>query len=143
EFKASAGRRGPATWELGTYPEGHADYPVSGVSWYEAAAYAEFAGKSLPTIFHWYKAADIGIFSDILKLSNFGGQGPAPVGKFQGLTQPGAYDMAGDVRDGCWDATSNGRRYILGGPPNDPGDMFSAAGAPLPFRPTPAHRVPR
>ena len=50
EFKDSTGRAGPSTWELGTYPESHADYPVNGVSWYEAAAYAEFAGKSLPTI---------------------------------------------------------------------------------------------
>src|SRR5439155_27009877 len=29
------GRPGPATWELGTFLEGQADYPVSGVSWYE------------------------------------------------------------------------------------------------------------
>ena len=44
---------GPATWEMGTFPEGQGDYPVSGVSWYEAAAYAEFVGKRLPTVFHW------------------------------------------------------------------------------------------
>ena len=133
EFKDSTGRPGPATWELGTYPEGHADYPVNGVSWYEAAAYAEFAGKSLPTIFHWYKAADIGIFSEILKLSNFGGQGPAPVGTHQGLTQPGAYDMAGNVREWCLNETVGGRRYILGGAWSDPGYMFSSSDAQLPF----------
>ena len=28
-----------------------------GVSWYEAAAYADFAGKQLPTIFHWNSMA--------------------------------------------------------------------------------------
>ena len=81
EFKDSAGRPGPATWELGTYPEGHDDYPVSGVSWYEAAAYAEFAGKSLPTIFHWYKAADIGIFSDILRSPTSAARGPRRSGR--------------------------------------------------------------
>ncbi len=49
EFVDSTGRPGPATWEAGTYPTGQEDYPVSGISWFEAAAYAEFVGKSLPT----------------------------------------------------------------------------------------------
>ena len=49
--------QGPATWEVGSYPEGREEYPVSGVSWYEAAAYAEWAGKSLPTVFHWNQVA--------------------------------------------------------------------------------------
>ena len=42
----STGRPGPATWEVGNYPAGQDDYPVGGVSWYEAAAYAAFRGKS-------------------------------------------------------------------------------------------------
>src|SRR5207247_1698778 len=138
EFKDSTGRPGPSTWELGSYPEGRADYPVNGVSWYEAAAYTEFAGKSLPTIFHWYKAADIGIFSDILKLSNFGGEGPARVGTHQGLTQSGAYDMAGNVREWCRNETG-GRRYILGGAWSDPGYMFSSSDAQLPFDRSPTN----
>jgi eukaryotic-like serine/threonine-protein kinase len=45
DFRDATGRPGPATWELGTYPRGDDDHPVSGVSWYEAAAYAEFAGN--------------------------------------------------------------------------------------------------
>ena len=57
EFRDSTGRPGPATWELGTYPSGQDDFPVTGVSWYEAAAYAEFAGKTLPTIYHWNRVA--------------------------------------------------------------------------------------
>ena len=59
-FQDATGRPGPATWELGTYPDGQGEYPVGGVSWFEAAAYAEFAGKALPTFYHWYKATDIG-----------------------------------------------------------------------------------
>ena len=46
----STGRPGPATWEVGNFPAGKADYPVGGVSWYEAAAYASFRGKSLPGV---------------------------------------------------------------------------------------------
>ena len=53
EFVDRTGQPGPSTWEFGDYPEGQDDHPVSGVSWFEAAAYAEFRGKSLPTIYHW------------------------------------------------------------------------------------------
>jgi hypothetical protein len=35
-FRDKAGRPGPTTWELGNYPEGQGDYPVTGVSWYQA-----------------------------------------------------------------------------------------------------------
>ena len=38
-FRDATGRPGPATWRSGTYPDGQADFPVGGVSWYEAAAY--------------------------------------------------------------------------------------------------------
>ncbi|MHC4707175.1 MAG: SUMF1/EgtB/PvdO family nonheme iron enzyme, partial [Planctomycetota bacterium] len=57
EFVDKTGHPGPSTWEEGTYPEGQGRYPVSGVSWFEAAAYARFAGKSLPTVYHWKRAA--------------------------------------------------------------------------------------
>ncbi len=53
EFIDKTGRPGPSTWEAGDYPDGNDDYPVSGISWYEAVAYAEFAGKVLPTADHW------------------------------------------------------------------------------------------
>jgi hypothetical protein len=132
ELRDTTGRPGPSTWTLGTYPEGHAEDPVDGVSWYEAAAYAESAGKSLPTIYHWYKAAGIGIFSDILRVSNFGGKGPARVGAHQGMTPYGNYDMAGNVKEWCWNETGS-RRYILGGAWSDPVYIFGQSEAHSPF----------
>ena len=36
-FHDTTGRPGPVNWELGNYPEGQADDPVGGVSWFEAA----------------------------------------------------------------------------------------------------------
>ena len=40
---------GPRPGSSARFPRATSNYPVDGVSWYEAAAYAEFAGKSLPT----------------------------------------------------------------------------------------------
>jgi len=129
-FVDRTGRPGPSTWELGGYPEGQDDYPVSGVSWFEAAAYAEFRGKSLPTIYHWARAAfsqmelSRPISPFILPLSNFGGPGPAKVGTYAGIGSSGAKDMAGNVREWCWNA-AGGRRYCLGGMWKDPSYMFT------------------
>jgi formylglycine-generating enzyme required for sulfatase activity/dienelactone hydrolase/predicted Ser/Thr protein kinase len=125
-FRDSTGRPGPATWELGSYPEGQAEYPVGGISWYEASAYAAFAGKRLPTYHDWFRAAGQGVFSEILGLSNFGGKGPAPVGSHEGMTPFGHFDMAGNVKEWVSNAALDApaRRYALGGGWNDSSYMF-------------------
>jgi formylglycine-generating enzyme required for sulfatase activity len=131
-FRDRTGRPGPATWELGSFPDGQADFPVSGVSWHEAAAYAEYAGKSLPTLHHWFRAADLGIFSDLLRYSNFGGQGPGRVGERPSLSGFGTYDMAGNVREWAWNAAGD-RRYTLGGAWSDPTYLYTGPDALDPF----------
>ncbi|MBZ5536860.1 MAG: protein kinase [Acidobacteriia bacterium] len=131
-FRDSTGRPGPSTWELGGYLQGRDDYPVNGVSWYEAAAYTEFAGKQLPTIYHWQQAASPGYYADITELSNFSGAGLARVGSYNGIGAFGALDMAGNVKEWCWNET-DGRRYIRGGAWNEPEYMFSELDARLPW----------
>jgi pimeloyl-ACP methyl ester carboxylesterase len=123
EFRDATGRPGPSTWELGTFPEGQAKFPVNGVSWYESAAYAEFVGKSLPTVYHWFNAAGRDIFSDVLYFSNFGRKGPTPVGTNQGLGPYGTLDMAGNVKEWCWNFSGN-YRYLMGGAWSDPPYRF-------------------
>ncbi len=141
-FRDRTGRTGPATWELGAFPEGTADRPASGVSWYEAAAYCEFAGKQLPTVFHWYHAASMSVFSDILALSNLGGASSeaAPVARFQGVGPFGTYDMAGNVRE--WAFNLNGdRRSILGGAWSDPPYTYRDGYALPPFDRSPENGI--
>ena len=115
EFVDSTGRPGPATWELGDYPNDQGRYPVTGVSWYEAAAYASFRGRALPTLFHWARAATSwDTVGDQVPLSNFEGAGSAPVGSHAGLGPYGTYDTVGNVRE--WVSNSAGtHRWILGG----------------------------
>jgi hypothetical protein len=124
-FVDSTSQPGPSTWELGDYPRDRGSYPVSGVSWYEASAYARFAGKQLPTIFHWTGVAQSQASAKVAPVSNFGGQGPQPTGTRRGLAGFGTYDMAGNVKEWCANAADEpAKRYILGGAWNEPQYMF-------------------
>jgi formylglycine-generating enzyme required for sulfatase activity/cephalosporin-C deacetylase-like acetyl esterase/predicted Ser/Thr protein kinase len=132
-FVDKTGRAGPATWIQGAYPRGQDNYPVTGVSWFEAAAYAEFVGKSLPTMYHWRVAALPTDSPNMIPASNFGGSGPAPVGRYQGMSWSGAFDMAGNVKEWIWNEATPGKRYILGGAWNEPTYTFNDPDARSPF----------
>jgi serine/threonine protein kinase/dienelactone hydrolase len=134
QFHDQTGRPGPSTWEVGTFAPGQDNYPVAGVSWYEAVAYAEFKGMSLPTIYHWLRAAGTNNAASITPLSNFDGKGLAPVGQNPALSPFGLLDAAGNVKEWCWNEMDSGStRYILGGAYNDPDYMFLYPEARSPF----------
>ncbi len=133
-LRDTTGRPGPSTWVAGHYPEGQADYPVTGVSWFEAAAYATYAGKSLPVFAQWYKAADAESSARYtMPASNISGSAMAPVGVFQGLGTFGTYDMAGNAREWVMNSSNDGTRMILGGDWKSPGYLYTMPEALLPF----------
>jgi dienelactone hydrolase len=124
-FIDKTGRKGPATWQIGDYPDGQDDFPVTGVSWYEAAAYAEFVGKSLPTIFHWNETSFAYASGIIIPNSNFNQAGPMAVGSTKSMNRFGIYDLAGNVREWCFNTTAGeSQRYIMGGGWTDPSYSF-------------------
>ena len=131
-FRDATGQPGPATWEMGAYIPGQEDYPVTGVSWYEAAAYARWAGKSLPTLYHWNRAADPRLSAEVVPASNVGGKSLLPVGAAAGVTRGGTRDMAGNVKEWCLNA-AGASRYIAGGAWNEPSYMFNDPGPQSPF----------
>lgn len=141
-FRDATGRPGPATWELGSYPDGQEDFPVGGISWFEASAYAAFAGKSLPTVYHWFKAAGVGeLFADMLRLSNFDGRGPVRVGERQAVGAWGAHDMAGNVKEWCANESRGSLRYILGGAWHEPAYRYNESDAQNPWARDPSFGV--
>jgi iron(II)-dependent oxidoreductase len=105
---------GPRDWENGKHPAGKADHPVVGVCWYEAAAYAAWVGKRLPTAAEWQKAGgwpehlsggscNRYPWGDVFEpeRANLGPAGAGttvPVGDYpNGATPNGLYQLTGNV----------------------------------------------
>jgi len=131
-FRDATGRPGPASWEAGSYQKGKDDYPVTGVSWYEAAAYAAFAGKRLPSVYQWTVAGAPIVGGDFVPGSNFSGS-LAPVGSYRGsLNYWGLYDVAGNAREWCTNASGK-ERFALGGACDGPTYLFWNAETKPPF----------
>lgn len=130
-FTDKTGLPGPSTWEGGSYMAGQENYPVSGISWYEAVAYAEFMKKSLPTAYHWDRAALTWGSSEIVKTANLQSNALKAVGI--SMNRFGVYDLAGNVREWCFNLTRDNQRFILGGGWDDYFYAFNDAYAQPPF----------
>lgn len=130
-YVTDAEARGDRGWQA--YAEGKDRHPVVKVSWNDAVAFCQWAGKRLPTEAEWEKAArgtDGRIYPwdnqwDPTKVNgkDYGLRGTAVVGSFGAGASPyGAHDMAGNV----WEWTADWYKAYPGSPYQDPyyGERF-------------------
>ena len=133
----ATGRPGPAAWAFGTYPAGEAELPVTGVSWFEAMAYARFRNRTLPSVFHWGRAAlahvewKWPVARSLVPRANLATEALLPANGPAQIESHGTIHMIGNARE--WTRTARDQsRFTIGGSWRDPSWAYNV---PMPVDP--------
>ncbi|MGE0713779.1 MAG: SUMF1/EgtB/PvdO family nonheme iron enzyme [Planctomycetota bacterium] len=124
DFQSKDGKPGPYTWLGGKAPPNEDEHPVTGVSYFEAEAYARWAKKRLPSVEELQQAAlgqpfpwggdrylpgyanlkeSVGQRRDLARVKSFP----------KGATKSGIYDLVGNARE--FARGPDGRYFLVGG----------------------------
>ncbi len=119
QFTGRHGQLGPAQWSYGKHPANQEDFPVTGVSWFEARAYARFREMQLPNMYQWLAAANLahtGLLPDISR-SNLKSSIMREFADSHDANVYGIKNIAGNVKE--WVTNPHGqerrKQTILGG----------------------------
>lgn len=116
-FVDEFGEPGPAGWSYGSFPQGQENFPVSGISWFEASAFARYKGLSLPNLYQWANAAMLPYSSSFVPKSNFSKNFLVEVGSMDSQNPNKLYDIGGNVREWIINSVddTHAKKGILGG----------------------------
>ncbi|MEV7523765.1 SUMF1/EgtB/PvdO family nonheme iron enzyme [Streptomyces sp. NPDC091371] len=125
-FVAATEHQPPQHWPRGKCPESIFDHPVVFVTWYDATAYATWAGKELPSSQQWEKSAR-GVRGETYPWgdsatpakcnSRESGIGSTtPVSRYHsGVSPYGVYDLCGNTWEWCSTRSEPGRYELKAG----------------------------
>lgn len=122
-FVAATGHPAPPHWPHGDPPADRFDHPVVFVTWHDAQTYAGWAGKLLPTVAQWVKAAGPGAYpwgeeASTMHCNVRDGRigSTTPIGSYpDGASPYGVHDLCGNVWEWCSTAIAPGRYALKGG----------------------------